>query len=61
MNKVYTEQQINFIKDNAGSMKDRELTQAFNKTFNKNASFATIRKMRQRLGIVKKQGRPRLQ
>ena len=58
MNKVYTQEQIEYVKSNAPNMTDLRLTEEFNKNFGKNVSFATMRKFRQRLGIVKKHGRP---
>lgn len=57
-NKVYTPAQIDYVKENAANMTDLQLTEEFNKKFGKNVKFGTMRKLRQRLGIVKKHGRP---
>ena len=57
MNKVYSEEERNFIKNNSGH-KDADLWILFNRTFGKNLKFATFRKLRQRIGVKKKNGRP---
>ena len=58
MNKVYTQKELDFIKENAETLTDSRLTDAFNDQFGKAVSFSAIRKLRQRLGVVKKHGRP---
>lgn len=57
MNKVYSEEERNFIKNNL-EYKDKDLWVLFNSTFGKNLKFATFRKLRQRIGVKKKNGRP---
>jgi len=59
MNKVYSKIELDFIKDNAATLTDAKLTSAFNDQFGKTVSFAAMRKLRQRLGVVKKSGRPK--
>jgi hypothetical protein len=59
MNKVYTQEELDFVKDNASILTDSRLTDAFNDQFGKTVSFSAIRKLRQRLGVVKKNGRPK--
>lgn len=59
MNKVYTQEELDFVKDNASILTDSRLTDAFNDQFGKAVSFSAIRKLRQRLGVVKKNGRPK--
>jgi|TARA_R110002051_G_scaffold241514_2_gene301868 hypothetical protein len=58
MNKVYSKVEMDFIKENAAILTDAKLTSAFNDQFGKTVSFAAMRKLRQRLGVVKKSGRP---
>ena len=58
MNRVYTQEELDFVKDNASILTDSRLTDAFNDQFGKAVSFSAIRKLRQRLGVVKKNGRP---
>jgi len=59
MNRVYTQEELDFVRDNAVALTDLRLTDAFNDQFGKAVSFSAIRKLRQRLGVVKKHGRPR--
>ena len=59
MNRVYTQEELDFVNDNAATLTDLRLTDAFNDQFGKAVSFSAIRKLRQRLGVVKKHGRPR--
>ena len=58
MNKVYTQEELDFVKVHAATLTDSRLTDAFNDQFGKTVSFSAIRKLRQRLGVVKKNGRP---
>jgi len=59
MNKVYTKEELDFVKVNASILTDSRLTDAFNDQFGKTVSFSAMRKLRQRLGVVKKNGRPK--
>lgn len=59
MNRVYTQEELDFVRDNAVTLTDLRLTDAFNDQFGKAVSFSAMRKLRQRLGVVKKHGRPR--
>jgi hypothetical protein len=56
---VYTKEELDFVKVNASILTDSRLTDAFNDQFGKTVSFSAIRKLRQRLGVVKKNGRPK--
>lgn len=58
MNKVYTQQEISFVKENAPDMTDKQLLDEFNRQFGRSVSFAAMRKLRQRLGMKKNGGRP---
>ena len=59
MNKVYTQEELDFVKVHAATLTDSRLTDAFNDQFGKTVSFSAIRKLRQRWGVVKKHGRPK--
>ena len=59
MNKVYTQEELDFVKVHAATLTDSRLTDAFNDQFGKAVSFSAILKLRQRLGVVKKNGRPK--
>jgi hypothetical protein len=59
MNRVYTQEELDFVRDNAATLTDSRLTDVFNDQFGKAVSFSAMRKLRQRLGVVKRHGRPR--
>ena len=59
MNKVYTQEEISFVKENAPDMTDKKLLDEFNRQFGRDVSFSALRKLRQRLGVKKCEGRPR--
>jgi len=58
MNRVYSSEELDFIRNQSRVMTDAKLTETFNEQFGKAVSFTAMRKLRQRLGIVKKHGRP---
>lgn len=53
MNRVWTTEHIDFIKQNAGAFNDNKLTAELNAKFNTNFSIAATRKKRQRLSLTK--------
>ena len=57
MNQVWKEHEKTFIKDNAQTMKDKELAAKLTKITGRNVTIQAVRKQRQKLGITKKQGR----
>ena len=57
MNKVWTESDKQFIRNNASVMKDIELAQELSKRTGRKVSIQAVRKQRQKLGIAKAQGR----
>ena len=58
MNRVYNLEDLDFIRNQSRVLTDAKLTEVFNEQFGKAVSFTAMRKLRQRLGIVKKHGRP---
>jgi len=54
---TWTDDEKQFVLDNASTMKDAELTAALKDKFNKNVSMQTVRKQRIALGIKKEAGR----
>lgn len=59
MNNVYSQTQLDWVKEHAKGMTDKELRQAFGDEFGRHVSFAAMRKLRQRLGVKKIGGRPK--
>lgn len=57
MNQVWTESDKNFVKTNANRLTDRELAVELGKISGRNVTLAAARKLRQRLGINKENGR----
>jgi len=57
MNKIWTDNERNFIRENASKMKDRELAEELSKTSGRNITIQSVRKVRQKMGIAKKHGR----
>lgn len=57
MNKIWTEEQKQFVKDNAGKMKDQEIADELTKRSGRQVSLQAVRKQRQKLGLNKKPGR----
>lgn len=57
MNIKWTLEDKQFIRDNASSTKDKDLAVALSQRNQRIISIAAVRKLRQRLGIIKKSGR----
>ena len=57
MNKIWTDSDKQYIKENASRMKDKELAEELTKRTGRIISIQAVRKQRQKLGIVKEQGR----
>jgi len=56
---MYSEEEKIFVKEKAILLTDKQLVNIFNDQFGKTISFVAMRKLRQRLGVVKKHGRPK--
>lgn len=56
---MYSEEEKSFVKEKATFLTDKQLVNIFNDQFGKTISFVAMRKLRQRLGVVKKHGRPK--
>lgn len=50
-------EEIEYIKNNANHMTDKEVMKNINNLYGQRRSFDTVRKMRQRIGIQKENGR----
>jgi len=57
MNNKWTENDKNFLRDNASKMKDIEIAEALTKSSGRIVSLEAVRKMRQKLGVKKASGR----
>jgi hypothetical protein len=57
MNRKWAEKDLQYIRENAGALKDRELAAELTKRSGRPVTLGAVRKMRQRLGIEKKSGR----
>ena len=57
MNIKWTDDERQFIRDNAAFMKDKELAEKISEMSNREVTLDAVRKVRQKLGIKKKQGR----
>ena len=53
MNVAYSPEQTNWIRQMAQTLNDRELTASYNEAFGVNVRLDSLRKKRQRLGIIK--------
>ena len=53
MNKKYTDEENQYIRDNSATYNDEDLAREMSIAFNKNFSKGATRKQRQRLGIKK--------
>lgn len=56
--KKWTDQEIQFIKDNSLNMNDKELSLKLSQMTSENISLAMIRRQRRKLSVIKKRGRP---
>ncbi len=59
MNKVWEESEKAFIRNNASTMKDKELAVKLTQITGRNVSIQAVRKQRQKMGITKARGRGR--
>jgi len=57
MNIKWTVEEKEFIRENAGSMKDKDLAQKLCEKSGRHITVDALRKVRQKLGIKKKHGR----
>lgn len=57
MNKVWTESDKNFVKTNAKKLTDKEMAVKLSEMTGRNVTKEAARKLRQRLGIQKENGR----
>lgn len=57
MNKVWKENEKQFIRDNAATMKDSEIAAYLSRTVGREVTIEAVRKQRQKLRITKKSGR----
>jgi len=57
MNQVWKENEKNFIKENAQTMKDKEIAENLTKISGRVVTVQAVRKQRQKLGITKARGR----
>jgi transposase len=57
MNIKWTVEEKEFIRENAGFMKDKELAQRLTDKSGRSVTVDALRKVRQKLGIKKKHGR----
>ena len=57
MNKVWTEEEKQFISNNANIMTDKVLSAKLSQITNRNVTLQAVRKQRQKMGIAKQPGR----
>ena len=57
MNRKWSEKDLQYIRENAGILKDRELAAELTQRSGRPVTLGAVRKMRQRMGIEKKSGR----
>jgi hypothetical protein len=53
----WTPEVVQFIKDNAATLKDKELAEKVSELLGKPVSMQSVRKQRQKVGVVKAAGR----
>lgn len=53
----WTLDELHFIRGNAGTMKDKDLASAISAKRGKDVSVQSVRKQRQKMGVVKQSGR----
>lgn len=61
MNKIWTDAEKEYIRNNAATKKDRELAEELSKMSGRNVTIAAVRKQRQALKIFKSSGRGKCQ
>lgn len=57
MNSIWSNSEKQFIKDNANNMKDIDLAARLSQLTGRTVSLQSVRKQRQKMGIVKNPGR----
>tara|TARA_B100000745_G_C20095099_1_gene374437 strand:- start:350 stop:592 length:243 start_codon:yes stop_codon:yes gene_type:complete len=57
MNKVWTAEEKEFIRNNADDMTDKVLSAKLSKITGRNVTLQAVRKQRQKMGIAKQPGR----
>ena len=57
MNKVWSDTERNYIRDNAATMKDKEIAAKLTEMTGRNVTIQAVRKQRQKMGITKAHGR----
>ena len=57
MNKEWTTEEKEFIRNNAGHMTDKTLSAKLSKITGRNVTLQAVRKQRQKMGIAKQPGR----
>lgn len=57
MNKLWADHEKQFIMENSGRMKDRELAATLTKITGRIVTLEAVRKQRQGMGVKKRQGR----
>ena len=57
MNIKWRNEDRQYIKDNAGAMRDQDIARELSLRNGRDVSLGAVRKLRQRMGIVKKCGR----
>jgi hypothetical protein len=57
MNVVWTDAERDFVRDNAGDLKDRQVAEALTLASGRPVTLDAVRKARRRLGITKAGGR----
>jgi hypothetical protein len=57
MNRVWSDEERNFIRNNAGEMKDLEIARQLSQTAGRIITLQAVRKQRQKMGLRKKPGR----
>lgn len=57
MNCIWNEKERQFIRENAGKIKDQELATHLTQMTGRHVSLQSLRKQRRKLGIIKERGR----
>jgi hypothetical protein len=57
MNRIWKDNEKQFVRDNANSMKDEEIAKKLTELSGRTVTLNAVRKMRQKLGLRKKCGR----
>lgn len=57
MNKIWNQEEKDFIRNHAGTMKDKEIAAKLSQMTGRAVSLQSVRKQRQKIGITKNPGR----